>query len=484
ALSEDQGKIITIFPILSRLYPEFSQKRASLVLEELQREVPPGGLVSIFPERFFPDKGSPDLRIHQFFEDLSKAEGFVEFTSPSRFLKNLRGLQKAFFPSSAGERIRYWAMDTPSPAASAQEFPSGSLPRRFLVKYPEANGIYSKMIFVNTLINQLRGDKSRKRTAREELLKAQGFDVFCHLGDGGIYCNALRKAVYRAFLSAEKITREKGVFIPSLMVFDFDLDGENEFLFQDYHINCYIKTQGASVFELDYLPKGWNYLDTLARRREPYVEEPIPEDRYRRGAFLDRLTPPDFSLADAREGRFTGSRFCGIERYELASMDRAHGQARFLLAPREGLPFGQMEVEKVYRLKKDALTVHYGITNRGKAAERFKLVPEIDLSFPGEGAAFQRVFALRNGAKERLPAETVEYRDAGGLEFLDIRNEVIISLLSTGDFTLWISPVRTRCRIGGVLTDQYQSTCVMPLREVSLLPGETWETEFTVKFSH
>jgi len=40
-------------------------------------------------------------------------------------------------------------------------------------------------MYTHILINQLRGDKYRKRTAREELWKAQGCDGFWHIGDGG-----------------------------------------------------------------------------------------------------------------------------------------------------------------------------------------------------------------------------------------------------------------------------------------------------------
>jgi hypothetical protein len=477
-ISEDQGKIITVFPLLSGLCAGFSQKTASEVLTELREKVPPGGLVSIFPGHFFSKPGDSELRIHRFFEALSQAEGAVKFTSPSRFLKNSRGLKKTFFPSSAEEPVMYWAMDARAQKAGE----GGSLPQGFLIKYPEANGIYSKMIFIHVLIDQLRGDKARKRTAQEELLRAQGYDAFCHIGDGGIYRNALRKGVYRSLLNAEKITREKGVFTPSLMVFDFDLDGEPEFLFQERSVNCYVKAQGACVFELDYLPKSWNYLDTLARRREPYIEGEVPEDGYRRGAFLDRLAPADFSLAHVTEGRFEGSRFCGNERYELVTVERPHGQAHFLLPPRAGIPFGKLEVQKKYRLKQDTLTVRYLITNRGDAAERFKLVPEIDLSFPGEGAAFLRVRGP--GGTESLAEGTGENPDTEGLECEDIKNETLLSLVSNRSFTPWITPIRTRCRIDGVVADQYQSTCVMPVTEAALEPGEEWEAEFRLKISH
>ncbi|MDR3146078.1 MAG: DUF1925 domain-containing protein, partial [Treponema sp.] len=257
-ISEDQGKLITIFPFSNRCAADLLRKKPSPVLKKLAAE---GGrrIVSVFPGLVLEDgKPATEEEIQEFFEDLSRCDSFVEFTTPGKLYKTLRGLRKAYFPGSSEGEFSLHSRE----AETAGWSEAGS-PRQFLINYPEANGIYSKMMFINVLINQLRGDKSRKRTAREELWKAQGYDVFCPTQYGGIYRNTTRNAVYRALLGAERITREKGSFAPSLSVFDFDLDGEGEYLFQDVHINCYIKSRGASIFELDYLPKTWNYLDTM-----------------------------------------------------------------------------------------------------------------------------------------------------------------------------------------------------------------------------
>jgi hypothetical protein len=474
-ISEEQGKLVMVFPILSRFSGTFSWKDAPSVLRRLQEEAA-GELVSLFPRYFFSETESPDLEIHRFFEALSGAASFIEFTSPSRYLKNLREPEKVYFSASS-------AFQAESPAERDAAPPAGFLPRRFLIRYPEANGIYSKMIFTQVLIHQLRGDKSRKRAAREELLKAQGGDVFCHLGDGGIYNNALRKTAYRALLGVERITREKGVFIPSLLAFDFDLDGEEEYLFQDHNVNCYVSPRGAGIFELDYLPKSWNYLDTLARRWEPYTEKLPLEDSYRRGAFLDRIVSPDFTLRDFLEGRFAASRFCGGERYGLAALDRGRGNAQFRLSPNPAFPFGAMELEKTYHLRKDILTVDYTLTNRGGETERFALLSEIDLSFAGEGDTLQRILKLAGGTREAVSGRT-ELTGLEGVEFQDIKNETILTLGVDRSITAWIVPIRTRCRIHGFIADQYQSTCVAPVIPMTLEPGGKEKICFTLRITH
>jgi hypothetical protein len=463
-ISEDQGKLVTVFPLSSRLCAELRHKKAAPILETFFKEFSfdEKQLVSVFPEDVFRERGDPqnyEAGLHQFFEALSQAtETAIELTLPTRFLKTHQNFKKAYFPCSAS--------------------------RQFLITYPESNGIYSKMMFTQVLINQLRGDKSRKRNAREELWKAQGYNTYDHRGDGGIYCNTLRHAAYKALLGAEKTTREQGAFIPSLMTFDFDLDGEAEYLFQDKHINYYIKTRGAGIFELDYLPKGWNYLDTFARRREPYMDESTVEDGYRREAFLDRLAPRNFTLQDALDNRFGGSRFCGSEKYQVEEIDKAQKKACFRLLPREDLPWGTLEMEKRYHLKTGLLSLNYSLINRGLEPEDFTFIPQADFSFPGDEETLLRILTVDGGIKKALPPDSREIHHITGIEFQDLQNETIVSLFSGSPFDLWLLPIRTRYRINGEMTDQYQSTCIMPIQPVSLGPGERFETEFRLRIYH
>ncbi len=497
-ITEDMGKIITVFPILSRYNAAFAGNKAGDVLDTIIS----GGsgnnerIISIFPEQFYQGENNTaaaEVSMHEFFEELSRRSDSITFTSPGRLLKNLSYLEKTYFPSSSERRFMFWAMDRKSrkkfqdPETGKSKsgvFYPGGLARQFLVQYPEANGIYSKMMYTSMLIGQLRGDKSRKLTAREELWKSQGYDAICHIGDGGIYRSSIRKAVYRSLLEAEKITREKGDFIPSLAVFDFDLDGEPEYLFQDKQINCYVKSPGAGIFELDYLPKAWNYLDTFSRRRESYLNDEGIEDGYRRSAFLDRLVPQNITFQDARNADFGQSRFCAAEPYNPLEMDRLHQEARFKLDTNQNVPYGNIEIEKYYHLKKDSINISYIITNQGEAETSFQFIPEIDLSFPGETEKFQRIFTLGDNEKAPVSLDQGNLHDVLGLELQDIKNEVVINLTSDSPSAMWIFPIRTRCRINGEITDQYQSTCIMPVKQVSLKPGESYKTLFKLRFHY
>lgn len=499
-LTEDQGKLIAVFPISGRLGAQAAHKSPKELFQALHTH--PGSfedrVITIFPDRFTSEglgSGGEEEGINRFFEGFTDLEDLVDLTIPSRVLKYHRIAEKTYFPSSADRRIMYWAMDGNGRKDFAElermerrgelsgtaSFISGAFPRQYLVLYPEANGIYSKMMYTHLLINQLRGDKYRKRTAREELWKSQGCDAFWHVADGGIYRNSLRKAVYRSLLEAERITREKGIFIPSILALDFDLDGDREFLFQGSEINAYIKSEGAVIFELDFLPKAWNYLDTMARRKEPYVADSVAVDGFRRSAFMDRLVPPSLTLQDAALGHFSASRFCARERYELVSCDRSHQEACFRLAPGISGPYSSVELLKTYRLRKNVLSVSYVLTNQGPHPERFNFIPQIDLSLAGIGIDAQRIRALRDNAGEDVVLETQELRSIDELLIEDRVNEVPLSLTSNLPFDLWLQPIRTRCRIDGATVDEYQSTCLMPIKSLVLASGEAWETQFTLK---
>jgi hypothetical protein len=445
-ITEDQGKLVTVFPVSGKASRELEEGKFQ-ILDELLEILPPvkDYLVTAFPAGFGNGNGGEnELGYHRLFEEFSNAGSRIEFTTPGKIFKTLKGLDKIYFSGGGG---------------------GGSQPRRFLVDYPEANGIYAKMIHTHVLVNQLRGDKSRKRTALEELWKAQDSGVFspCRGSLPGLCRSPVRKAAYRALLEAEKITREKRNVVPSLSVFDFDLDGTGDYLFQDEKLNCYIKSRGASIFELDYLPRVWNYLDTFAERT---AQGTLPAGR--RCAFADWLLP--------RGKDIPGGRFLGGEDFDASETDRVHKTVRFRLPAREGLLLGEIETEKTWQLRKNLLSLHYSLKNTGKKTEAFSLVPEIDLAFPGEGESFVRILTVKGNVKERaLSGKEIFVSGADALEFRDVKNEAVISLESARSFDARIFSVQNN--------GEYQSTCVRPLLPVSLEPGKIWEAGFFLRIS-
>ncbi|MDR2718797.1 MAG: DUF1926 domain-containing protein [Treponema sp.] len=476
-ICEDQGKLITVFPVLQSPEAALAGKGVSALLSNLlenynkRRPEKAEPVAALFPLKVSVGKHETAEKAWcRFFEELSRCESYAETVIPGKLMKNLNGLQKLYIPDSS---------DT------ADEMP----PRRFTIAHPEAGGIYAKMVFTNVLINQLRGDKSRKLSAHEELWKAEGGDLFRFTGADGLHNHLLRNAAYSALLGAERVSREKSKFVPSLVPFDFNMDGAQEWLFQDARINCYVQSTGGGIFELDYLPKTWNYLDTCGGRF----------------AFADRLLPPALKVENLKYGAIDGARLCRGESYEPVELDKVRRKLRLLLHRLPSLektpsspktksssslkssslktppPFGNIEIEKTYSLKKDAVCAGYIFTNCGTVKEIFQFAPEIDLALPGETDAFTRFFSCKSVQADTALAQPL-LRAIDGLKIHDIKNEVQISLAANRPFDGKISPVRIPDDTTGA--ELYQAWCIMPLFPVSLEPGEKWELEFTLRFSH
>jgi hypothetical protein len=425
-ITEDQGKLITVFPALHSLDEGAYRGR-------FERRI-----VTVFP-RFTGKNAGTD--IGTFLEEVLRLlrDRKIECTLPGKTLRSLGPVKRAYFPSSADGDLMNRVGDGKSTSCLQ--------PRCFLIRYPEANGLYSKMYFLHSLINQLRGDKARKNAARGELWKAQCADAFCRTGDLSISCPGVRRHAWKALISAERITREKANFKPSLLAFDFDFDGEDEYLFQDRGVNCYVKAAGASVFELDYLPRDWNYLDTFG----------APS---RRCAFTDRLLE-NGAGGDALEAlaRGTGGtgRFCGEERYEV-SQERPHNRIRFTLPAREGTLLGNIEISKVYSLEKNVLGVSYTLANRGEDSA-FIFIPQIDLAFAAGEAS---VLPWSIAGIESFAAS-------------DSRNGV--SVVFSSD-----KPFEFRCY--SIAPDgEYQFTCYFPIFRLSLKSGESWQAAFKLNIN-
>jgi hypothetical protein len=428
---------------------ELAQKNAKVVFKKLFDKLPleKEKIVSVSMSNVYANADeSDDYAWNRFFEEINLSDNIIECVTPVKIIKNFKGLKKACFSN------------TYDPAAFS--------PRRFLINFPEANGIYSKMIFTNLLINQLKGDKARKKNAREEMWKAQGAGLFSKPED--LYNHSLRKAAYCALLCAERISREKKKFAASLIEYDFNFDGVDEYLFQYQKLNCFLQARGAGIFELDYMPRAWNYLDAC--------NSPLAG---RRTAFADTVLPKKTKCEEFFNDSNIAARYCASEQYQVKNMEKLKGRMSFVLPPRKDVPFGNLSIEKTYVLKKDILSVSYIIRNNGEERETFRFAPVIDLSFPGAGEAFARFYKSKTDVKD-VPVKEGEVFAADSLKIQDLKNEAVLSLSSSNIFEACVKP--RFIHLGGA--ELYQSTALIPSFTISLNAGESWSNEFSLKFTH
>jgi hypothetical protein len=446
-ITEDQGKLSTLFPVR----PLTSSDEAISYLAQfknLHRVTAQDHILSLLIdlESMTANNGQNNEVERGFdalFAFISKESDYFELTLPIKYLKQDLRPVKTYL--------------------------TGINPRQSLVMHPEANDIYGKMIYVHTLVNQLRGDKARKKNAREELWKAQGIDIFYREPAKGIQKNILRKAVYRSLIEAEKITREKGVFIPSILAFDVNFDGKTEYVMQGNEINCSISQRGASIFELDYFPGVTNYTDTFA------MQEAGAENACKRPSFVEYLCPAGSSLHEILSDSQHRNRFLGNEWFTEESVNRSQNSISFVLTGETSEPFGTIQVRKQYALKKNILTVSYTLTNKGTEAERFTFLPQIELSFYDLSTKVYQLFVTQGETQKEQDLDVREIRNADAVIYKDGKNDVLITLKSVMPFDAFQYQIFSPPSV-------YQSTCILPVQEVLLTPGEQWETSFQLSF--
>ena len=85
-------------------------------------------------------------------------------------------------------------------------------PRRLLLRHEESLALYAKMHYVRILVGQLRGDKSRKKTAQEELWRGQCGGAYWQGPEGGLTKLPVRQLLKRRNLEYKDFDKEETLF--------------------------------------------------------------------------------------------------------------------------------------------------------------------------------------------------------------------------------------------------------------------------------
>jgi hypothetical protein len=439
-ISEHRGKTLLLFPIYDEFSRDFEELSASQALEKLVREVfeaPEGRqrIVSLSLSHPCTDGANDYDAFFQKLAELCEArKGRLTARAPMRFYKTLT--TQSVLPQVCFSRC---------------------YDRHFLLENREAYNIYSGVLFTQGLVEQVKGDKARKKSAFQELLKAQGFRLFSE-GIGGkapaVMEPPVRQAAYNAILQTMKIARGCDIKAPGLSVFDYDFDGCDEEIYQNAWLNCYIQGRRASVFEFDCLDSAWNYGNSLA----PSLEDEI---------VLDGKSIPLF--------------------YTLENTDHAAEKITFKLDDKKTGTLQGVSVEKHFSFKKQLVTVSWFIANEGASPVNAEFRTVFNLSFPAVDGRTLRFSSGTIFPNVLAPAPAPLQMDGGdggsecrlsGIKyfaFQDIPNETFLQFQAKNPFNALI---RHHYEY-----DFYQwTTCVLS-RELELRPGEKTELRLTLKFN-
>ncbi len=274
-ITEDEGKILKIFPISMRLryLIPFQQVDRTVNFMKEQENKGDGRLVCLGDdgEKFGVWPGTYDWVYNQGwlekFLSRIESETWIRTVLLNEVIKE-PAAGRVYLPTASYEEMGEWVLP-PRLGLIYDEIKnslddkyyhliSGGYFENFLSKYPEANLMHKRMIYVSKNIGE-------DLQAKMALWRGQCSCAYWHGIFGGLYLPHLREAIYENLIEADNLHIKKGVEL-----FDFDADGEEEIVFSNDDFFFVIKPKSASFVEFDDRERKKNILNYLGRREEKY----------------------------------------------------------------------------------------------------------------------------------------------------------------------------------------------------------------------
>ncbi len=492
-VAEDQGKHVAVIPVQTRLVTRAAAMRPADLVAELARIAESGGPSTVVALVGDGSRTGPPFASNGGLEELlglvRKNAAWLEPVTPSAHLRDSPPFSRLYLPNCSSQLMAEWSLDPDRrkawrearDAAEREQLPPppGGYFRQFFVRYPESGLMYAKMMHTHVLVNQLRGDRYRKRAAQNELWKGQSHHAYWFGGSAGLHANAQRKAVYRSLIEAEKIIRATEIFAPSIIGVDFDADNGTEYLYQGSELNAYLHARGGALFELDFLPSAWNYLDTLVSRERDRRDA----GRLPRHAFIDHFLDDACGLADFAAGE-TDSAVFGRTVWQTAELNRTLPEVllRVTGPVRAGGREATVCIDKRYFFRPRSIDVYYRVAVGGEGGIRTRLGVEINVSLASRSPGDGRLFLIGEDASTEIGTDAREIESATGLLLRDVPNGVSITLSSAAPFRCWSLPVETAPELPSAGEPEYQCQCLVPMWDLDLGPGTSWENHLSIGF--
>ncbi|HAW50044.1 TPA: hypothetical protein DCX16_03740 [bacterium] len=362
-LTEEQGKILGIFPIDKNLRYLIPFKFPNETIDYLKDKEHLGDIALTIGddgEKFGLWPGTykwvyEEGWLENFFRLLDENSDWLETITFSEYFSMHSPTEKVYLPCASYEEMMEWALPTNVQKKfkwatdelknmglydAYRLFLKGGYFRNFLVKYEEANHMHKRMMWTSNLVRE-------NKEAKKYLYKAQTNCPYWHGIFGGLYLPHLRASIYSNLILAEKTAKKKSFFHQG----DINNDLEDEIYISTDKLNMIVEpSKGGCISEIDIISLNLNITDILSRRYEPYHEDlrpcPVPEttdtssihdikkeapdnarnyllyDQYTHCTLLDHLLLPGANFIDLKEGRLPFKKFLFDEPYEFSIKDK------------------------------------------------------------------------------------------------------------------------------------------------------------------
>ena len=464
---------------------------------------------------------------------LSENSDWINMPTFSEYLAGYPAGGKIYLPTASYDEMMEWSL----PVESQSEFEGivnefkennqynrlrpylrGGFWRNFLVKYPESNEMYSKMIHISEKVN-----KSKNISALRELYRSQCNCAYWHGLFGGLYLNYLRHAIYHHLISAENLIGSKKLEIERK---DYDFDGKEEILVSQPELNLYLSpAKGGQIIELDYKPKQFNLTNTLTRRKEAYhhkIEEnnsnsemniqpksihdmvSVKEewlgdilfyDWYKRNSLIDHILDESTTLENfskclyGENGDFVNQTYtvdkCSksgivLSRQGTLCEDCLRiGTASPCEKPMvKECSFG---IKKAIKVKSNSeIEIDYELSNPNKDILNVWFGVEFNLTLLA-GNDKQRYYSIPQKDISSEPMNTTKELDGlTELDLVDEYNKFKTRMSWSVPSILWRFPIETVSRSESGLERTYQGSCIMPSWKLKFNPEQTLNLKLTL----
>ncbi len=545
-ITEEQGWQVKLFPISKLLRYSIPWRKVSEVLDYLKGQalVHDGGIAVLGDdgEKFGVWPGTYGLCweagwIEEFFTELEANQEWLCTVPLGEYAGKFPPSGRVYLPCASYDEMMEWSL----PAIDSWRYSNlkkqleaegredikrymyCGLWRNFLVKYPEVNRMYRKMLVVHRKVHQARA-LSTGGCGLEELWKGQCNCPYWHGIFGGIHLADMRAATYRHLIQAEnkadeiirgqhrwfrRCRQRKGWLVWQRT--DFDGDGAEELLIESDVFSFYVSpSEGGSIFEWDLRSYNFNLLSTLARRPEAYhfalteassvepthsetgvksihdlirikdmaVAEGLVYDNYPRSSLLEHFFTRDVSMEGFARGSFEEKGDFVGQRFDVAVTGRGDNiQVELRRDGRLRVEGGEASftVRKQIRHKRgeQVLQVCYYLENTSSFY--------VDLVFGSEW----NINLLGGGYNRQAYCKVPDLHFAGYLDFwgeLDGVSRMVVGNRHLGfdlevrvspHVELWHFPVESVSNSEGGVEKLYQASCFVFRLPLSLPPGET-----------
>ncbi len=449
--------------------------------------------------------------LERFLTALEENSDWIDFTLPGNYVSQTPPLGKVYLPTASYKEMMEWALPVEAQKRietglervegderfeSLKPFIRGGFWRNFLVKYPESDSMYRRMLLVSNAVEKARADK-HYHTAARELYMAQCNCGWWHGVFGGLYLNFLRRAIYQHLIRAERLISEPSL---AVTVADVDGDGFEEVIMENDSLKLFCSLRaGGSVYEFDYFPVSFNLFDTFTRREESYhrkidVSESTSDehasihdtikskdkdildyliyDWYRRASFIDHFISPDESRDDFVAVRYDELGDFIIEPYSILKETNRNGRTVLLI--RDGM-IRKDSREVPVRVGKRFSVPHsgasiiagYEVDITGNYDEDVYFGVEMNFGFQSGHADDSFIEIPGRTLVKRHLASSGDEKEVSEVSFTVGWMPLKVTLFFSIPARLWWFPVETVSLSEGGVERNYQNTCVVPLWRIT-----------------